>query len=73
MAANIFAKFAAGVCFNTLYQYNLELFPTNMRSSVLAVSIMVSRSGSILAPFVIYLGLLYIKQKNLNLHIDISL
>nr|CAB3266149.1 organic cation transporter protein-like [Phallusia mammillata] len=56
MIANMFAKFTVGVAFNVLYPYNGELFPTTVRSSVLGLCNASARIGSMIAPFIIYVG-----------------
>nr|CAB3266159.1 solute carrier family 22 member 5-like [Phallusia mammillata] len=48
------SKFNVSTCFSIVYVYTGELFPTNVRHTILALSSAISRLGGILAPFIIY-------------------
>lgn len=46
----LIGKFAITVSFTVLYIYTAELFPTNLRHSLLGICSMFGRFGSMLAP-----------------------
>lgn len=46
----LIGKFAITVSFTVLYIYTSELFPTNLRQSLLGICSMFGRFGSMLAP-----------------------
>nr|XP_055036391.1 organic cation/carnitine transporter 2-like [Misgurnus anguillicaudatus] len=52
-------KFGLSAAFSIAYPASAELYPTVLRSSALGVCSMVSRVGSITAPYFIYLGSYY--------------
>ncbi|XP_026912898.1 solute carrier family 22 member 16 isoform X1 [Acinonyx jubatus] len=49
-------KFAIGAAFGLIYLYTAELYPTMVRSLAVGSGSMVSRVGSIMAPFCVYLS-----------------
>ncbi|XP_029799069.1 solute carrier family 22 member 16 [Suricata suricatta] len=49
-------KFAIGAAFGLIYLYTAELYPTMVRSLAVGSGSMVSRAGSIMAPFCVYLS-----------------
>ncbi|XP_077758889.1 solute carrier family 22 member 16 isoform X1 [Canis aureus] len=49
-------KFAIGASFGLIYLYTAELYPTRVRSLAVGSGSMVSRMGSIVAPFCVYLS-----------------
>ncbi|GFN90126.1 organic cation transporter protein [Plakobranchus ocellatus] len=49
-------KFGATGGFSTIYVYTAELFPTNLRNSVVGTSSMVARVGGIISPYIADLG-----------------
>lgn len=46
----LFGKAAISLCFNGVYVYTSELFPTSARSSLVGACSMFARIGSILSP-----------------------
>jgi len=57
LVITMLAKLTVAVCYNVIYFYTGELFPTNIRHLVLATSGALSRIGGIVAPFIIFAGL----------------
>ncbi|GFS14262.1 organic cation transporter protein [Elysia marginata] len=51
-------KFGATGGFSTIYVFTAELFPTNLRNSVVGTSSMVARIGGIICPYIADLGTL---------------
>lgn len=51
-------KFGATGGFSTIYVFTAELFPTNLRNSVVGTSSMVARVGGIISPYIADLGTL---------------
>ena len=45
-------KFGATGGFSTIYVFTAELFPTNLRNSVVGTSSMVARIGGIISPYI---------------------
>nr|CAB3266151.1 organic cation transporter protein-like [Phallusia mammillata] len=56
VTASMLARLTIAVAFNTIYTHNGELFPTNIRTSILALSSGSSRIGGMIAPVIIYAG-----------------
>jgi len=56
MALNMLAKFCITISFVLVWLYACEIVHTNLRSTVVAVCEFMSRVGSFLAPFLVYLG-----------------
>ncbi|XP_017774915.1 PREDICTED: organic cation transporter protein-like isoform X2 [Nicrophorus vespilloides] len=50
LIAFLFGKFSITIAYTTLYIYTTEMFPTNLRHSLLAVCSMFGRLGSMVAP-----------------------
>uniref|UniRef100_A0A8C3W1H5 Solute carrier family 22 member 16 n=1 Tax=Catagonus wagneri TaxID=51154 RepID=A0A8C3W1H5_9CETA len=60
MVATMAGKFSIGAAFGLIYLYTAELYPTTVRSLAVGSGCMVSRVGSILAPFCVYLSSVWI-------------
>ncbi|XP_036920940.1 LOW QUALITY PROTEIN: solute carrier family 22 member 16 [Sturnira hondurensis] len=56
MLTSMVGKFAIGSVFGLIYLYTAELYPTMIRTQALGSGSMVSRAGSIMAPFSLYLS-----------------
>ncbi|XP_048459586.1 solute carrier family 22 member 5-like [Rhincodon typus] len=50
-------KFCTTTAFSILYVYTIELYPTTIRNLSIGVSSMFSRLGSIISPYIFYLGI----------------
>ncbi|KAK3792836.1 hypothetical protein RRG08_028226 [Elysia crispata] len=51
LLASLVAMFGASACFNIIFTYTSEIFPTNFRSQALGISSCIARIGGMLAPF----------------------
>ncbi|XP_020946784.1 solute carrier family 22 member 16 isoform X2 [Sus scrofa] len=60
MVATMAGKFSIGAAFGLIYLYTAELYPTIVRSLAVGSGSMVSRVGSIMAPFCVYLSSIWI-------------
>nr|CAB3266147.1 organic cation transporter protein-like [Phallusia mammillata] len=56
VVATMVAKLTISVSYNIIYVHNGELFPTNIRNSVLSLSSGSSRIGGMIAPVIIFAG-----------------
>ena len=56
IAFSIFGRFCANCSFTILHLFTAELFPTVVRSIGMGFSIVISRIGTILAPYILLLG-----------------
>ncbi|KAF6116145.1 solute carrier family 22 member 16 [Phyllostomus discolor] len=56
MLTSMVGKFAIGSVFGLIYLYTAELYPTMIRTQAIGSGSMVSRAGSIIAPFSLYLS-----------------
>ncbi|XP_015992494.1 solute carrier family 22 member 16 [Rousettus aegyptiacus] len=60
VVATMAGKFGIGSAFGLIFLYTAELYPTMIRTQAVGSGSMVSRGGSILAPFSIYLSSIWI-------------
>ncbi|XP_023601102.1 solute carrier family 22 member 16 [Myotis lucifugus] len=60
MVTTMAGKFAIGAAFGLIYLYTAELYPTVIRTQAVGSGSMVSRAGSIMAPFSINLSSIWI-------------
>nr|XP_002119673.3 solute carrier family 22 member 5-like isoform X1 [Ciona intestinalis] len=50
----MFSKLAVSLCYNIIYGYTGEVFPTATRQTVLGISASSARIGSMISPYIIY-------------------